>query len=255
MQDVDFLPVKYRQKRVRRQSQPLRVVVVAVFGVLLAVAAFDQQGRKREADTELAKIMPRYDLAVGQNRRLAGLHTRLAPARDAAELFTYLRHPWPRTQLLAALLAPLPEGITLDRLQITRQSPQRQLRPERRRRTENEAQDDDLQKLPAAARDLKRLRDEFDKTPTLVLISGTTGESAAVHGYLGALTGSYLFSKAELDSLESAEDGRAGVLEFSATLTVRPGYGQPGGPDGPGGRAGPKKNAVARADQPERKEG
>lgn len=246
MQDIDFLPVHYRQKRVQRQSQPWRVFAVAVFAALLAAAVFNQQGRSRRAETELAAIMPQYDLAVGQNRKLAGLHDKLSPARNTAELSTYLRHPWPRTQLLAAVLAPLPDGISLDQIHVTADTPQNRPRPERRFRAESEPQDDQLDKLPPAARDLIRLRDEFDKTGTVVLLSGTTGESAAVHRYLGELGGSDLFAKAELDSLDSPEDGRAGTLQFRATLTVRPGYGQPDGPTGPG------ENVVARTDNPGR---
>ena len=243
MQDIDFLPVQYRQKRVQRQSQPWRIVVAVAFAVLLGAAAFTQQGRKRQAEKRLEAILPQYELAVSQNRKLAELHARLNTARNAAELFTYLRHPWPRTQLLAALLAPLPEGITLEQLQITRQLPQDRAPPERYFRTENKAKDDELDKLPPATRDLIRLRDEFDKNPTLVLISGTTRESAAFHRYLGELGGASLFTKANLDSLESPENDPAGPLEFRATLVVRPGYGQPGGP------TGPKKIAVPQPDR------
>ena len=41
--------------------------------------------------------------------------------RAGAELYTYLRHPWPRTQLFSALLRPLPEEITFLQVQIFRQ--------------------------------------------------------------------------------------------------------------------------------------
>ena len=246
MQDIDFLPVQYHQKRVKRRSQPWRIVVVAVFAVLLAAAVCSQRGRKTQAEKELAAIMPQYELAASQDRKLAELHLQLNAARNAAELFTYLRHPWPRTQILAALLEPLPEGITLDELEITRQTPQNQTRPGRYSRMEDEAKKEELDKLPPAVRDLKRLREEFDKTPTVVLISGTTAESAAVHRYLGQLGRASLFSKVDLDSLESAENDRAGRLKFQATLIVRPGYGQPGGP------TGPKKIVVAQTDRQSR---
>ncbi len=246
MQDIDFLPAHYRQKRVQRQSQPWRIVVVAVVAGLLAAAVFNQQRRSRRTETELATIMPQHDLAVGRNRKLAGLHDKLKPARNDAELFTYLRHPWPRTQLLAAVLAPLPKGISLDQIHVTADTSENRPRPERRFRAQSEPQDDQLDKLPPAARDLIRLRDEFDQIRTVVLISGTTGESAAVHRYLGELGGSDLFAKAELDSLDSPEGGRAGTLQFRATLTVRPGYGQPDGPTDPG------ENVVARTDNPGR---
>jgi len=237
MQEIDFLPVQYRQKYARRQWQPWRVAVVAAFAVLLVAAVFSQRDRKRQAEKELAAIVPQYDLAVRQNRRLAEIWTQLDTARNTAELFTYLRHPWPRTQLLAALLAPLPEGISIEELRITRETPQGRAVPERRPRAENALEGEQLNALPPAVRDLTRLREEFDKTKTVVLISGTTRDTAALHRYLGELGGATLFSRAELDSLASAENQPAGTLQYRATLLVRPGYGQPGGPTGPEKRA------------------
>jgi len=240
MQEIDFLPVQYRQKYARRQWRPWRVAVVTAFAVLLMAAVFGQRDRKRRAETELAAIVPQYDLAVGQNRRLAEIWTQLDAARNTAELLTYLRHPWPRTQLLAALLAPLPEGISLEELRITHETPQGRAVPERRPRAENALEGGQLNTLPPAARDLTRLREEFDKTKTVVLISGTTSDTAALHRYLGELGGTSLFSRAELDSLQSAGNQPAGTLQFRATLVVRPGYGQPGGP------TGSKKGAFAQ---------
>lgn len=237
MQDIDFLPVRYRQRHVRRQSQPWRIAVVAAFAGLLAAAVLSQHSRKRQAEKELAAIIPQYDLAVGQNRKLAEVHARLNTARANAELFTYLRHPWPRTQLLAALLAPLPEEITFERLQIACEMPPELTPGKRHSRTENEDEKEANDKLPPAARDLKRLRNQSDKARTVVSISGTTSDSAALHRYLGELGGTALISKADLDSIEGAENDRAGVLQFRATLVVRPGYGQPGGPTGPGHNA------------------
>jgi hypothetical protein len=251
MQEIDFLPAQYRQKHVRRQWQPWRIVVVVAFVVLLVAAVLSQQNRKRQAERELAAIMPQYELAVSRNRRLAEIQAQLSTARNAAELFTYLRHPWPRTQLLAALWAPLPEAVTLRELKITPEMPQGRAQSQRRSRTKSEAEDGELAKLPPAVRDLKRLRDECDTTQTVVLISGMTSESAALHRYLGELGRASLFTKADLDSLESAENDPAGTLQFRATLVVRPGYGQPGGPTIPAGGIkgappnGPEKITVA----------
>jgi hypothetical protein len=240
MQEIDFLPVQYRQKRVQRRSQPWRIVVVASFAVLLATAVLSQQTRKRQVEKELAVVMPQYDLAVGQNRKLAELQAQLTTARNAASLFTYLRHPWPRTQLLDALLAPLPEEITFEKLQITGEAPQSRLSPGRYARLSDEAEAGQVDKLPPAASDLKRLRDEFDATTVVVLISGVAWDSAALHRYLGELGRARLFSKTELDSLQSPQNDLAGGVVFRARLTVRPGYGQPGGP------AGALKSAVAQ---------
>jgi hypothetical protein len=238
MQHIDFLPVQYRQRDVRRQLQPRRIVVVIVFAALLAAAVVSQQDRKRQAEKQLAAIQPQYDLAIRQNRKLAEVWAELDTARNAAELFTYLRHPWPRTQILAALLAPLPEAITLETLQIAPEvsGGRRQGSGSRGQAADHQSaisNQQSLDKLPPAARDLKRLRDEFDNAKTVVTISGITSDSAALYRYLGGLGGTSLFTRANLNSLDSAENEPAGALRFRATLVVRPGYGQPGGPTGP----------------------
>ncbi len=232
MQDIDFLPYQYHQKHVRRQSQPWRIIVVVAFALLLVAGALSQRHRKLQAEEELAAVEPPYAVAVKQNDRLAGLQSELQAKRIDAELFTYLRHPWPRTQLVAALLAPLPEEITLQVLQITRERPQTQGTVLRRSRSETQAEEAADAKLAPAARDLKRLRGEFDEMVTVVVISGTTRESAALHRYLGELGGHSLFVKAELDSIESVETAGVETSEFRATLLVRPGYGLPDGPTG-----------------------
>ena len=124
MQDIDFIPVHYRQKHIQRQSQLWRIVVVVLFAALLGGAAFIHHDLKRRVEQELATITSQYELAVSQNGQLAEIQSRLQTARTDAELFTYLRHPWPRTQLLAALLIPLPEEVTLQHVQIQREMPQ-----------------------------------------------------------------------------------------------------------------------------------
>jgi Tfp pilus assembly protein PilN len=230
MRDIDFLPVQYRQKHVQRRSQPWRIVVVTVFAVLLSTAVFSQQSRKMRAQAELAAIGPQYDLAVLQDRELANVYKQLNTARSHAELYTYLRYPWPRTQLLTAVLKPLPEEVTIEELKVTRGVSQDRGSSERRSRPETEGGVTALDDLPPAARDLQRLRNECDQTRTVVSISGLTSESAAWHRYLGELGRVRLFTKAEPESLQTADHGPPGTLQFRATLVVRPGYGQPGGP-------------------------
>jgi hypothetical protein len=171
-----------------------------------------------------------YELAVSQSRCWADIQTRLRTARSNAELFVYLRHPWPRTQLLVALLAPRPEEITFEQLRITREKPAVEATTDRRLRTEKPAEEDDLSKLSPTERDMRHLREECDKMRTVIHIAGSTADSGALHRYLSELGKHSLFAKAELDSLESVEGKGPAAMKFRATVVVRPGYGQPGGP-------------------------
>jgi Tfp pilus assembly protein PilN len=229
MHDIDFLPIEYRQQHARRQVQPWRVVVVIVFLGLLTAATFAHYHQRWQTDKQLAAIVPCYESAVQQNHLLAETQSQLQTMQSTAELFTYLRHPWPRTQMLAALRAPLPKEITLSQLQILRENPAEQT-PAQQRPPDKKTEEEKLGKTPPAQRDLQRFRDELDKARTLVRITGTSSDTGALHGYLGALGKSDLFAKADLRSIESIEGKQGTTCRFQAMLVVRPGYGQPGGP-------------------------
>lgn len=242
MQNIDFLPVEYRQKHARRQSTPWRVVVVVGFAVLVVTAAVGQYGRRHMIEQELAKLAPYYETAVNQNNQLAECQLKLQEVREFAQLYTYLRHPWPRTGLLAAVGAPLPDAVTLTEVRIAAEDAEGRLSNDRRSRADKKAEDEKRAALPPAVRDLQRLQAKCDEAPTRVFLFGTTTDSAAVHEFLGALDHSDFFAKAELLSIESVEHQSDGVVEFHAILIVRPGYGQAGGP------AGPQQGNLAQAE-------
>jgi Tfp pilus assembly protein PilN len=245
MQDIDFLPVEYRQKHARRQTQPWRVVVVVVFVGLLVTATLALQGSRRAAEKHLAAVQPQYDLTVAQSNTLGNTQTQLQLAHAKAELVTYLRHPWPKSQILSALLTPLPEEVTLRELQVFSE---RRVRPqgmESRSRAQLNSETDTQTNLSPAQLDLKDFREKFDNSQITVLLDGTTSDSAALHSYLGKLDAVKLFSNVELRSVESVDAGsregaglkKWGTMQFQAAVTVRPGYGQPGGPEGLDGMA------------------
>ncbi len=213
------------------------------FAALLIAAAVNQHHRQRQVAAKLAEITPRYDVALRQTNELAQLQSQLDAADDVAQLFTYLRNPWPRTQLLAALLAPLPKEIRFSKVEIRREEPQLQRATERRSRAEIRAEQQQTAELAPAARDLKTLREQFDDTKTVVLLEGITTDSAAVHRYLGELNQASLFTAAEPDSIDAAPGGPAGSLQFRATVTVLPGYGLPGGPTAGGQTTDPNADS------------
>lgn len=232
MQQIDFLPAEYRQKHAQKRGRSWRLIVMLGLATSVLTAAWSQHQSRCRVEEELEAIVPRYEAAVGQNAELAELQSQLCLAQADAELLTYLRHPWPRTQILAAVLAPLSDDITFEKLHISREATSGSQSAERLSRTERQAEEEKTAKLPPAARDLKLLRGQIDQSRTVVIISGVTTESAALYRYLGELGKTALFAKCELESIESVEND-GGTLRFNATLVVRPGYGQPGGPSGP----------------------
>ncbi len=122
MIDIDFLPAQYHQQNAYRQTKPWQIIVVTSFLGLVALLTISQNIRRRLVERELDGLTPAYELALSQKQRLAEVQTQLKQTECRAELITYLRHPWPKSQLLSALLSQLPEEITLQQLQITREA-------------------------------------------------------------------------------------------------------------------------------------
>ena len=232
MQNIDFLPSEYRQRHARQRHQTWRAAALGAAGLAVLAAAFHQSQARRAVEQELAAATPQYERALETTKQLGEIQSKLATARADAELFTWLRHPWPRSRILAALLEPLPEEIGFTRLEIRRQSqpvrtPLQPLAPLEK------AGNDLSTALPPPARDLRQLRARWDAAPTVVSVEGVAAESAVLHQYLGDLNRQGLFLRAELESLETDPLSDGSVLRFQATLTVRPGYGIPGGPSAP----------------------
>ena len=232
MHDIDFLPIEYRQKHARRQSQPWQIVVAAAIVGLVAAAAMAQHYRRHRVQSELAAITPVYDAAVDQQNRLAESRSGAA-AKAGAELYTYLRHPWPRTQLLSALMAPLPEAIALQQMQILRETPAAGHQRPPGRRSTRKPRKSNSSRSPRPTRLVETPR------PARPAADGRHAErhghgSAALHRYIGDLDATDIFDKAELDCFNSMDNNKNGaVLQFRAVLAVQPGYGQPGGPTAP----------------------
>jgi hypothetical protein len=233
MQDIDFLPVEYRQRDASRQVKPWRIVIVTVFVLLLSATAYLQFRQRRSVEKDLAVVESLYDQAEHENVREADSRAKLQAAQSDASLYTFLRHPWPRTQLLSAVTMPLPKELAISQIQIGSEAVTEAAPTEVHSRADRKAEEEKAKKLPPSQRDLKRLHDEYDKMQTLVRIAGVATDAGALHRYLTALNRADLFLKAELRSIEGAEStsGKS-QLRFQAVLVVRPGFGQPGGPEG-----------------------
>jgi Tfp pilus assembly protein PilN len=250
MKEIDFLPARYREQQAQRTKQNWRMVVVSCYGLLLLAAVLVQRNRQQAMEAELALAGQQFDAATAQAAQLTELQSRLAADRKQAELLVWLRHPWPKTQILAEVLRSLPETVVLDELEIGREvNPQsagagavvRSIPvPGVGGGTTGE------DKRSPAERDLDRLREEIDACLYVVSLAGRTQDTAALHAYLSKLGHSNLVAKVELLSVETLDDAPALGSKFSARAILRPGYGQPGGPLGPTGvRPGPDQTVAS----------
>lgn len=222
MTNIDFFPLERRRQCQQRHVRLCHIVaIVAVIG-LMAGAAMVQHHRWRQAQADLAAITPAYQAALRLHSQIAHVRSHLSRVRSHAELCTYLRHPWPRTQLLTAMLGPLPDDITLKLVQVLREP------PEAPAPADKKGGEMRLRSLSPVERDLTKLRDRIDPMRTIMVLHGTAGDSTVLHRYLEALDAAEIFDRAELDWFERGERGEP--LRFRVVLSVQPGYGQAGGP-------------------------
>ena len=122
MHDIDFLPSEYHQGHARRKSHDRRILLVTLLAAIMAAVAWSQRYAAGRLKAKLADCEPARAAATQTKAALGDLQSRLRLARTSAELITYLRHPWPQTRIVAALLGPLPEEIRFEQLQIARQA-------------------------------------------------------------------------------------------------------------------------------------
>jgi len=230
--DIDFLPLHYREEFAKRRGNSLRLVVAGMF-VLLVIAGAVQQARvERWLRNELEELRARHLEAVAVRAELARLQEEQEEAAATAELFTYLDHPWPRTQVLSALLEPLPDAIRITRCSLMREKFRRETSDSEQTASQPNTNEQPQEPRQAAARDLARLREQHDNTRLIVALSGATTDLSALHVYLSEVDRHRLVEQAELRSIEGGS-GRQRAAVFHARIVIRPGFGQPDGPTEP----------------------
>jgi Tfp pilus assembly protein PilN len=221
MKQIDFLPPRYRERRSAHKSHLWRLLVLVAFGAAVGAAAVGQHFLKRSAAAQVEAVDLAHALALAKNSQFSTLERELAEVRAGAQLYAYLKHPWPRTQILLALAEPLPPELTLTEITVSRESLDEQQRSEtgrQRRRRESEEAEAGL--LPWE-RDLARLREEYDKRRTVVRITGRTSSIDRLNEYLARLSASPLVAQAELSSLESADKSPEQTASGNSTFHLR----------------------------------
>ncbi|MCS7304277.1 MAG: hypothetical protein NZ602_04115 [Thermoguttaceae bacterium] len=231
MYQIDFLPEDYRHRRAARRRQAHRLLALGVSVAVLGISSALLYLQQRELEEQLALARPNHCALSAQQKQFNMLQKYLETTRSMAELVCYLRHPWPRTQILAELLTPLPETVRLEQMTIDRHASEQLSNQRPMSRSEQEAEKARLAAMPPPSRDLYRLRQECEPMQTVVRLHGVTVDLAALHQYLAALEKANLFTKVYLITLEKDQDTDQQALRFQVQLMVRPGYGQAGGPN------------------------
>jgi len=227
MKTIDFLPDVYRQREALRRARLWWGIVVVIFSGAIGASVMAQAWLRLGLQEQLDALAPEYAAAQAQVQELSALQAQILRASHEASLYTFLENPWPRTQLLAVIVRPLPNSIRLTKISLIDEELARnaiQVGP-RNSKAEEEA----AAKASHPEKDLARLQDELERRQTTIEIDGHTTDVPRLHEYVGAVSRSALVSGATIKSLESGPANQQGRTRFTLRMTVRPGYCQRSG--------------------------
>jgi hypothetical protein len=228
MKNIDFLPEVYRERIALRQARVWWGIVVLIFGVAIASTAAAQHLLRRSVQRQFDDLEPQFAAAQAQVNRLAKAQAENRAAGHWAGLVTYLEQPWPRSQLLAEIMQPLPKDIRLTELILAEEEVTRPTTEEAGPRRRTRSSEQPSQKLSPPLADLEALRKLHDYKRPVIEISGTIHDVARLHEYVTAIGRSPLVAHAQIKSLESAAPTAADQSTiFTVRLVFRPSYGQP----------------------------
>jgi hypothetical protein len=221
MHAIDFLPSAYRQRRRQRRDARWRLTALCATGLLLAVVTTIQHFARVALEEHHAVVRAQTSVVQTQTARLRELMALRQAAAAKATLLAWLSHPWPRSQILACLVGPLPESLTLNSLHISREAPPPNpaLPAPSQQAAANPPQQSYL-------KDLEALRTSFGPGTVAAQLAGVTSDPTALHEYLASLTQQDLIARAELLGVDRLSDDDGTRFRFSIRVWVKPAPGQ-----------------------------
>jgi hypothetical protein len=230
MKNLDFLPEIYKQQGELRRARVWWGAVVVIFGTAIGLAAGTQFWLRHSIQRQLDELEPQFVQAQKQTQELSGLNAQIVKAGRSAGLFTFLEDPWPRTQVLAELVRPLPKSVQLTRIQIGEEEIVRAAQSNGSARRRGRAEEEDGPKLSPVEQDLAQLRADAEKRQAFVDLEGQTQDVTELHAYVAEIGRSALFASAQIKSLEATPGDTLPIqTKFTVRVNVRPGYAVSGG--------------------------
>ena len=228
MKQIDFLPDVYRERMKLRRARVWWGLVMLIFGAAIGSTAAAQYWLRSSVEQQYAELETQFIAAQEQVKRLAQLQADNRTAGQWAGLVTYLEQPWPKSQLVAEVVRPLPDALLLTELVIGEEETVRQIEeagPRRRGPREAEAAS---AKIPPAQADLDQIRRTHDLQRVVIEISGTTPDDAPLHEYVTQLGRSPLVAKAQIKSFGRRPGASIQTPKnFTVQIEFRASHGQP----------------------------
>jgi hypothetical protein len=229
MQTIDFLPDYYRERRKQRRVRWWWALIVCLFGGIVLATASLQWLNVQRVKRELLQLETQCTAFRQLDQQLLELETKAAALSHSANLYTFLKHPWPRTQILAAVVHPLPREVQLTSIRISETLIAKKNAPT----ATPEAIAETVKPSHPAIADLQLLHDTHEAQRIVVLLEGSVKDAETLHQYLEALGNQPLVAEARLNSMESRKLETHSLVVFQLHITIKPGHGLSDGPAGP----------------------
>ena len=231
MKNIDFLPDVYRQRRILRHARHCWMAVAMLFGLAIAGAASGQWYFRCSLAAQLQVVEPQLAISQQRQAEITQLEESQKRTEELAALYLYLEHPWPRTQLLAAVARSLPPSIQLTDLRMLEQADSGTVARGEGGDTNRSIGEGEKAEKPTPTSVLSMLRAEHDRQVLILELSGQAANSKELHEFVDSLAKSPLIASASLKGLEAGGEAmEKGASKFHVRAVVRPGYGQPGAP-------------------------
>jgi hypothetical protein len=221
MEDVDFLPSEYRRRTRQRREMRWRLSGLGVTGIFITAVTTCQQFARLALQEQFAMAEAQASVVQTQTARLTELIDARQAAAAQAELITWLRHPWPRSRILANLVTPLPANVMLTSLHISRElPPANPAMPEPSQGAATNQQQNPYLK------DLETLRAALGPGTVVAQLAGMTTDPGALYEYADLLANQDLVASAELLGVERVSDPTQASYRFSMRVIIKPALGQ-----------------------------
>jgi|1186.fasta_scaffold38485_1 hypothetical protein len=222
MKTIDFLPDIYRQREALRRARLWWGIVVVIFSGAIGASALAQAWLRHSLHEQLDELAPQYATSQAQVQELSSLQAQLLRAGHEAALYTFLENPWPRTQILAEIVRPLPDTIRLTQIHLAEEEQARTAIHAGPRNTK--AEEEAAARSTGPEKDLAKLQEENDRRQTTIEIDGYTEDLQRLHKYLEEVNRSPLIADGRIKSTEAATANQQGKTRFTLRLIVKAGY-------------------------------
>ncbi|MBA2114974.1 hypothetical protein [Bremerella alba] len=217
--EIEFLPKKYREKQKSHNFQVSRLLLIVVIVAGMSSVLLYQLASLHSVKRQVAALDDQHEKVVQLMQEVDQRRGEVVVKRHHAKLLTFLDHPFPKSQIIAAIANPLPTEIAITRVQVT---------VEQVASTNAKPPSEKGKKAPQGhpmELDLKQLIDEVKAHRCTVEVEGTTDDTSCLYTFLASLHQAEIIESAKIESIDPHQktDGSE-FSNFTAHVKVKRGY-------------------------------